>query len=159
MPTDLTVKYGPETKVFLSSAAQSLMSIDTADVATELGSAAALAWEDIGFYRHPISRSEPIETFDVYKNFDIDHTKRGRQQRKTGSMVAAFQNTSTSIRKYLDKHCLMKIEWHVEGVGAVNEYEYLKGMRISNYTRDIPEGEVTERIDYNYADWGHRDGP
>ncbi len=158
MVLDTTVKYGPETKVYLSSSAQSLLSIDTADVATE-NVGGTIVWEEIGFYRHPISRSEPIETFDVYKNFDIDHTKRGRQQRKTGSMVAAWQNTNLTIRKYLTQHCLMKIEWHVEGAGVVDEYEYLKGMRISNYTRDIPEGEVTERIDYNYADWGHRTGP
>ena len=157
MPLDTTVKLGHEARVFLSSGAQTLLSIDLADIAVE-NVGGTITWEEIGFLRYPVSRSEPIETVDIRKGFDIDHTKRGAQQRKTGSFVAAWQNTDKTMRKYLTTHNLLKIEWHIEGVGAVDEYEYLKGLRFTNLTREVPEGEVVERVEFVFADWGKRAG-
>jgi hypothetical protein len=156
MPLDTTVKLGPEVRLYLSSSSQSLLSIDLQGNATETG---AITWEEVGFVRFPLSWSEPIEIIDIYKRFDIDHTKRGRAQRQTGSFVAAFQNTQLAVRGYHHKNCMMKIEWHVEDAAAVDEYEYLKGVRFTNLTRDNPDQEATQRVEFVFATYGRRNGP
>ena len=90
MPLNTTVKVGPEVRLYISSSTQSLLSITPDGTASEL---AGIVWEEVEFVRFPIDRAEPTEITDIYKRFTIDHTKRGRQQRKTGSFTVAFQNT------------------------------------------------------------------
>jgi hypothetical protein len=155
MPLDTTVKLGMEARLFLSSSAQSLLSIDLADIATE-NIGGTITWDEIGFLRYPISRAEPTEITDIRKRFVIDHTKKGAQQRKTGSFAAAWQNAALTMRRYNSTQNLIKIEWHVEGVDAVDEYEYLKSVRFTNLTREAPEAEVVERVEFVFSTWGRR---
>lgn len=157
MPLDLTAKLGPEARLFLSSSSQSLLSINMEGVAFE-NIGGTIVWEEVGFIRTPQTRAEPIEVVDIYKGFEIDHTKRGRDQPKTGAFTSAFINTSLAVRKYRLTNNLMKLEWHVEGVAATNEYEYKKNVRFTNLTQEIPDGEVVERVEYRWSTYGHRDG-
>ncbi len=155
MPLNTTVKVGPEVRLFISSSAQTLLSIDMQDTATDTG----VVWEELEFVRFPIDRAEPKEIVDIYKRFTIDHTKKGRDQRKTFSFVVAFQNTGKQVRRYKEKECLIKIEWHIEDATAVDEFEYLTSFRVLNLTRNIPDGEVNERVDGIFAKWGNKIGP
>ena len=155
MPIDTTVKLGLEARLFLSSGAQSLLSIDLADIATE-NIGGTIVWDEIGFLRYPISRAEPTEIVDIRKRFLIDHTKRGGQQRKTGSFAAAWQNATLTLRRYNKTNNLLKIEWHVDDIAAVDEFEYLKDVRFTSISRDAPMEEVVERVEFVFSTWGHR---
>lgn len=155
MALNTTVKVGPEVRFYISSSAQSLLSIDMQGIATDTG----VVWEEVDFIRFPIDRAEPKELTDIYKRFTIDHTKKGRDQRKTGSFTVAFQNTSKQIRRYIDKECLLRIAWHVEDAATADEFEYLTSVRILNLTRNIPDAEVNERIDFIFAKYGTKVGP
>lgn len=158
MTLDTTVKLGPEVRLFLSSSSQSLLSINLEGVATE-NVGGTIVWEEVGFVRFPLSWAEPVEIVDIYKRFSIDHTKKGRDQRQTGSFVSAFQNTSLAIRKYHRKQNMIKVEWHVEDAPATDEFEYLKSVRFTGYTRDNPDQEAVERIEFVFAGYGKRTGP
>ena len=155
MALNTSVKVGPEVRLYISSSAQSLLSIDMQDSATDTG----VVWEELDFVRFPIDRTEPKEIVDIYKRFTIDHTKKGRDQRKTFSFVVAFQNTSRQIRRYKDKECLIRIAWHVEDAATADEFEYLTSFRVLNLTRNVPDGEVNERVDGIFAKWGNKIGP
>ncbi len=155
MPLNTSAKVGPEVRLFISSSAQSLLSIGGDEVGNDTG----VIWEELEFVRFPVDRAEPKEIVDIYKRFTIDHTKRGRDQRKTFSFVVTFVNTGKQVRRYKDKECLIKIEWHIEDATAVDEYEFLSSFRVLNLTRNIPDGEVNERIDGIFAKWAHKDGP
>ncbi len=72
------------------------------------------------------------------------------------TQCCAWQNAAKTLRRYNDKHCLIKIEWHVDDAGATDEFEYLKGVRFTNITREAPDGEVMERVEFIFSDWGHR---
>lgn len=164
MPLDPTVKLGPEIRLYLSSAGDpslpyALLSINVEGVATELGSVAAMGWQELGFVRYPLTHGEPQDVIDIMKRFEIDHVKRGPEQRRTGSFQVAFQNSGQAVRRFLKKYTHIKIEWHVEDVGAVNEYEYFHGARFTNITREAPEREAMERVEFTFSEWGHRDGP
>ena len=158
MPNE-KVKVGTEIKVFVSSGAQSLVSIDTAGIATETGSVSAMGWQEVGFYRHPLDQSEPINIIDIIKGRLIDHTKKGLEQRKTLTMVAAFTNTANALRKFRDLENLVKIEWHIDAEGPTDEYEYYTSARMTDYVRGVPQEEVQERVTFVYSKYGHRPGP
>ena len=157
MPLDTSVKVLPEARLYLSSSAQTLVSIGV-DSVTQADTA---IWQEVGFLRGPVNWAEPIELTDVYKRFDINHTKKGRQQRKQGSFAAAFQNAGDlGLRHFWNKEVLMKIEWHVEDAGAVDEYEHFKSVRFLNFTRDNPEtGETVQRVDFIFSVYGSKTGP
>lgn len=156
MALNETMKVGPELRLYISSSAQSLLSVTPDGTAFEL---AGLAWEEIEFVRPPVDSAEPKEIVDIYKRFSIDHTKRGRDQRKTGSFTVGFQNTSKSIRKYAATENILRYAWHVEDAATADEFEYRKSVRFLNLTKNIPEGEVNERVDFIWATYGRRDGP
>lgn len=155
MVLDATVKLGTEVRVFISSGAQSLVSIDLQDIATETSNP---FWQEVGFYRTPIDQSEPDEIVDIYKGRLIDHTKLGREQRKTLTLVSAWTNTGNALRKFRGKSCLIKLEWHVDSLDPRDEREYYTNARMTAYTRGIPDGEVNERADFVFAKYGHKDG-
>lgn len=158
MALDTTVKLGPEVRLFLSSSSQSLLSINLEGVATE-NVGGTIVWEEVGFVRFPLNWAEPVEIVDIYKRFTIDHTKRGRDQRQTGAFVSAFQNTGVAIRKYHRKNSMIKVEWHVEDIAATDEFEYLKNVRFTGYTREHPDQEAVERIEFVWSTYGKRVGP
>ena len=56
-------------------------------------------WEEIDFVRFPIDTSEPKEIVDIYKRFSIDHTKKGRDQRKTGAFTVGFHGSQKAHRR------------------------------------------------------------
>lgn len=157
MPLNTSMKVGTEVKVFVSSGTQSLVSIDTAGIATELSGGPG--WQEVGFYRHPIDQSEPTNIIDIIKGRLIDHTKKGLEQRKTLTLVAGFTNTGNALRKFKDLENLVKIEWHIDAEGPTDEYEYYKNARITDYVRGIPQEEVQERVTFIFSKYGHRDGP
>lgn len=164
MPLDPTVRLGPEIRLFLSSAGDpanphALLSIDTKGIATELGTVAQMGWQELGFVRYPVTFATPQDVIDIRKRFDIDHVKRGPEQRLTGSFQAAYQNSGQMVRRFFKKYTHIKIEWHVEDIGAVDEYEYFQGARFTTISREAPEREVLERAEFTFAEWGHRDGP
>lgn len=159
MPLDTTVKTIYEERVYLSSSSQTLLSIGGDGAAIETGSAAAMAWQEISFLRAPFTDTSPTQLFDVYKRYLIDHTKRGRQQTKTLAFTGAFQNTGVDLRRFDGLNLLLKVEWHVEDAAVVDEYEYYSGVRFQGYTKESPDGEVTERIEARYAQRGKRTGP
>lgn len=150
MAFDERVYFGPEAIVALSSANQSLLSINLEEIATD---SVGTGWQEIGYVRFPVSRQEPVTQFEVRKNFAIDHTKRGPDQNKTGALVAAFNSTRNRLRRFKNVQCMMRIAWWVEGL-TLNEYEYLKGVRFTNVTQEVPDGEVVERLEFIWSTWG-----
>lgn len=159
MPLDTSVKTIYEARVFLSSSSSSLLSIGGDLQAAETGTEAEMGWQEIEFLRAPFTETSPTELFDVYKRYLIDHTKRGRQQTKTLAFTGAFQNTARSLRRFDGKECMIKVEWHVEDAAPVDEYEYYTSVRFQNFTKELPDGEATERIEARYAKYGRRTGP
>lgn len=158
MPLNTTVKVGPEVRLYISSSSQSLLSITPDGTAFE-NVGGTIVWDEVDFVRFPLDRAEPTEIVDIYKRFSIDHTKKGRQQRKTGSFTVAFQNTSKQLRRYNDRECMIRIAWHVEDAVAADEFEYYKSVRFTNLTRSVPDTEANERVEFVWATYGRRDGP
>lgn len=158
MSLDITVKTVYESRVFLSSSAQTLLSIGGDEAAIETGSAAAMGWQEIPFLRAPFTETIPTELFDIPQRYVIHHTKKGREQTKTLAFGGAFQNTSVGLRGFSGKELLVKIEWHVEDAVAVDEYEYYSSVRFQSYTKEMPDGEATERVEARYAKHGRRAG-
>ena len=111
-----------EIRFYLSSSAQSLLSITPGGEATE-NVGGTITWDEIQFVRYPIERAEPKEITDIYKRFTIDHTVKGRDQRKTGAFGVMFQNTNTHIRRYRETENLIRIAWHVEDATTADEFE------------------------------------
>lgn len=159
MSLDTSVKTIYEARVFLSSSAQSLLSIGGDGTAAEMGSAAEMGWQEIPFLRAPFTETVPTELFDIPQRYIIHHTKRGREQTKTLAFGGAFQNAAAGLRGFGGKELLVKVEWHVEDAAATNEYEYYTSVRFQSFTKEMPEGEVTERIEARYARHGRRIGP
>jgi hypothetical protein len=113
-------------------------------------------WELISYSRFPISSSEPEVVVDVYDHFAIDHTKKGKQQRKTLSIRKAYTNMTESFRQFIGKRFLIKVECHPDD-GVVNEAIYYRDVRILTPSLEIPEEEATESVECVYAESGSKD--
>src|SRR3989337_2477613 len=102
MPIDTTAKSIYEAWVYLSSSSSqtTLLSITPGGEATELGTTAAMGWQEFPFLRPPFTETQPTELFDVSKRYAIDHTKKGRDQTKTLSFSVAFLNDLQSLRPF-----------------------------------------------------------
>lgn len=155
MALDSTVKVGPEWYIYFSKVGT--VTIDPATrQATEGTLENAPDWKLIAFARHPITWSEPQVIVDVYDHFDIDHTKRGKQQRKTLSIKKAYTNMNESFRDYVKDEFLVKLECHPND-GDPNEAVYFTSVHILTPSWEIPEEEGVETIECIYAQSGSRD--
>jgi hypothetical protein len=154
MALDSTVKVGPEFYVYISDTVGATITFDANHIATE-SAAPAPVWTLVSFSRFPISCSEPEVVVDVYNHFAIDHTKKGKQQRKTFSIRKAYTNMTESFRKYIGKKFLVKVECHPDD-GTPSEAIYFRDVRILTPALEIPEEEATESIECVYAESGYK---
>lgn len=113
-------------------------------------------WKLVGYCRYPVRWNEPQVITDVYKGFNIDHTKRGKQQRKTLSIKQAYTNMNESFRNYLNDEFLVKVECHPND-GEPNEAIYFTSVRILTPTWEIPDEEASETLECIFAKTGSRD--
>ncbi|MGE5623499.1 MAG: hypothetical protein ACM3UP_00580 [Methanocella sp.] len=155
MALDGTVKIGPEFFLFISTDADAVAVDSATEVPTEK-TAPAPTWSLIGFSRLPLEFSEPQALTDVYKNFEIDHTKRGKAQRKTLKIKKAFTNMGESLLKYRKQKFFLKVEVRPDN-GAANELWYFTDVQILTPTISIPDEEGLESADCTYALFGHKD--
>jgi hypothetical protein len=156
MALDTSVKVGPEFYIYISTDEAAVTVDPDTEVPTE--NVTPPTWNLIGFSRLPLQFNEPQVITDVYDHFDIDHTKRGREQRKTLTISKAFTNMGESLRKYRKQKFYVKVEVKPDD-GDANELWYFTEVRILTPSVNIPDDEGLETAECIYAQFGHKEAP
>lgn len=156
MALDGTVKIGPEFFLYISTDADAVAVNSTTEVPTEKTTPAP-TWSLIGFSRLPLEFSEPQAFTDIYDHYDIDHTKRGKAQRKTLKIKKAFTNMGESLMKYRKQKFFLKVTVCPAAPETANEVWYFTDVQILTPTISIPDEEGLESADCTYALFGHKE--